>query len=125
MHWLIIKTGCKASPQSFGLVPPTTQRTASNISQNTKLLLIPKYLPVRPVEIFTGHEGTFRHTAPVAKANYQTNNTAKSILDASCLLSDMTFQARAAESTNLSYLGIQEAEKKREMQADRRTAWSY
>lgn len=28
----------------------------------------------------------------------------------------MTFQARAAESTNLSYLGIQEAEKKREMQ---------
>lgn len=37
----------------------------------------------------------------------------------------MTFQARAAESTNLSYLGIQEAEKKKEMQADRRTAWSY
>ena len=82
-------------------------------------------MPARPVETFTEHGGTFRQTVPVAKANYRTNNTDKSIPDASCLLSDMTFQARAAESTNLSYLGIQEAEKKREMQGDRRTAWSY
>lgn len=62
---------------------------------------------------------------PVARANYHTNNTDKTILDALCLLSNITFQERAAESTNLSYLGIQGAEKEREMQADRRTAWSY
>lgn len=82
-------------------------------------------MSVQPVEISTEREGTVKQTVPVAKANYRTNNTDKSIPDVSCLLSDMTFQARAAESTNLSYLGIQEAEKKREMQGDRRTAWSY
>ncbi|KAK5858521.1 hypothetical protein PBY51_002654 [Eleginops maclovinus] len=69
-------------------------------------------MPVLPVEIFTGHGATLRERVPVAKANYRTNNTDKSIPDASCLRSDMTFQARAADSTNLSYLGIQEAEKK-------------
>lgn len=35
---------------------------------------------------------------------------ARFILDVSCQLPLMTFQARAAASTNLSYLGIQDAE---------------
>lgn len=69
-------------------------------------------MPVQPVEIFTGGKVTSPHTVHVARANYWTNNADKRILNSSSLLSDMTFQARAAESTNLSYLGIQEEEQK-------------
>lgn len=71
---------------------------------------------VLSAETFPSRGGTLRRTVSVAKANDRTNNTDKSIRDASCPVSDVTFQARAAESTNLSYLGIREAGKEREMQ---------
>lgn len=54
------------------------------------------------------------------KANYLTNNSDQGMLAAHSLLSIVTFGAGAAEWTNLSYLGIQVA-KRRKREARRQT----
>lgn len=128
MSWILKFKWDHSTPNTLIIEPcrrasPTIVRTSASrhikarhpvFPPKIKLLLIPK-------AVGRDIHRTRKHThAPVAKANYRTNNTFKSILDASCLLSDMTFQARAAESPNLSYLGIQGAEK-RERDACRQT----
>lgn len=116
IHWLIITAEGEASRQSFG---------------HAQSPLHPVFLkrPNHPKNAYyavSGDTKAHQTHSPVAKQTTKHIILIRvSFLDASCLLSDMTFQARAAELTNLSYLGIQGAEKKRERQADRRTAWSY